>query len=62
MHTHLIPERQGFDGADPIFALNAKAQKRAAAGESVINATVGALLDDSGTLVVLTRSWSTTRN
>lgn len=53
MTTHLIPERQHFDGADPIFALNSAAQKRAAAGETVINATVGALLDDGGKLVVL---------
>jgi aromatic-amino-acid transaminase len=53
MPQHLIPERGAFEGADPIFALNAAAQKRAAAGEPVINATVGALLDDSGKFVVL---------
>lgn len=49
---HLVPPRTAFDGTDLIFALNAAAQARAALGESVINATVGALLDDSGRLVV----------
>lgn len=53
MIKQLIPERQHFDGLDPIFTLNAAAQARAASGESVINATVGALLDDNGRLVVL---------
>ena len=36
-----------------IFKMNAAAQQSAAAGVSVINATVGALLDDDGKLVVL---------
>ncbi len=49
----LVPGRRQFDGADIIFTMNAAAQKRAAAGVSVINATVGALLDDQGRLVVL---------
>lgn len=49
----LIPGRRQFDGADMIFTMNAAAQQRAAAGVPVINATVGALLDDSGKLVVL---------
>ncbi len=53
MLDQLIPSRRAFDGTDIIFALNAEAQKRAAAGESVVNATVGALLDDGGKLVVL---------
>lgn len=53
MLTQLIPTRQNFDGADTIFTLNAAAQKRAATGEPVINATIGALLDDHGKLVVL---------
>ncbi|MDQ6611877.1 MAG: aminotransferase class I/II-fold pyridoxal phosphate-dependent enzyme, partial [Gemmatimonadota bacterium] len=53
MLPQLIPERQHFDGGDIIFTLNSAAQKRAAAGESIINATVGALLDDNGKLVVL---------
>ena len=53
MLAQLIPPRRHLDGADIIFTLNSAAQARAAAGDSVINATVGALLDDSGKLVVL---------
>ena len=53
MLEQLHPSRRGFSGEDIIFALNGEAQKRAAAGETVINATVGALLDDRGRLVAL---------
>jgi aspartate/tyrosine/aromatic aminotransferase len=53
MTDQLIPTRRAFPADDPIFALNAEAQARKAAGESILNATVGALLDDSGQLVVL---------
>jgi aspartate/tyrosine/aromatic aminotransferase len=53
MNGPLIPTRRSFPADDPIFALNAEAQARKAAGDSVLNATVGALLDDSGQLVVL---------
>ncbi|MEP6779800.1 MAG: aminotransferase class I/II-fold pyridoxal phosphate-dependent enzyme [Gemmatimonadaceae bacterium] len=53
MLKQLLPERQNFDGSDIIFTLNSAAQKRAATGEAVINATVGALLDDNGKLIVL---------
>lgn len=51
--AQLIPHRRAFDGADTIFTMNAAAQKAAAAGVPVINATVGALLDDDGRFVVL---------
>ncbi len=51
--AQLIPRRRVFDGADTIFTMNAAAQKAAAAGISVINATVGALLDDDGRFVAL---------
>lgn len=51
--AHLLPSRRGFAGDDLIFTLNAAAQKRAATGAAVINATVGALLDDDGRFVVL---------
>ena len=57
----LIPDRRGYDGADIIFAMNSAAQKRASAGASVINATVGALLDDDGKLVVLNTIMETYR-
>jgi aspartate/tyrosine/aromatic aminotransferase len=53
MTYQLISTRRAFPADDPIFALNAEAQARKAAGEPVLNATVGALLDDSGQLVVL---------
>jgi len=53
MTDQLIPTRRSFPADDPIFALNAEAQGRKAAGETVLNATVGALLDESGQLVVL---------
>ena len=53
MTEQLIPTRRGFPADDPIFALNTEAQARKAAGESILNATVGALLDESGQLVVL---------
>lgn len=49
----LIPARASRPSDDPIFALHAEAKARAAAGQSVVNATVGALLDDEGRLAVL---------
>lgn len=51
--SSLIPSAAGRSGDDPIFALNAEAQRRAAAGESVLNATLGALMEDDGTLAVM---------
>jgi len=52
MH-HLIPAHEGRPGDDPIFALNKEASERRARGEAIVNATVGALLDDAGKLAVL---------
>lgn len=52
MTDQLIPTRRDFPEDDPIFALNAEAQARKAAGDTIVNATVGALLDDGGQLVV----------
>jgi aromatic-amino-acid transaminase len=49
----LIPSRNNRPADDPIFALNTEANARRAKGESIINATVGALLDDDGKLAVL---------
>jgi len=51
--TFLIPSHAARSGDDPIFALNREARTRALAGEPVINATVGALLDDDGKLSIL---------
>ena len=49
----LIPAACGRPGDDPIFALNAEASARAAKGEAIVNATLGALLEDDGSLAVL---------
>ncbi len=49
----LIPSRQARPSDDPIFALNSEARARASAGDSVVNATVGALLDDDGKVATL---------
>jgi aromatic-amino-acid transaminase len=51
--SFLIPSHADRQGDDPIFALNAAAQARARRGEPVVNATVGALLDDEGRLAVM---------
>lgn len=51
--TFVIPSRAKRPSDDPIFALNAEARARAQAGEKVINATVGALLDDEGVIATL---------
>ncbi len=49
----LIPESRHRSGNDPIFALNAEARRRTEAGESILNATLGVLLDDDGRLATL---------
>ena len=49
----LIPELANCPLDDPIFALDAEAKRRAAAGEHVVNATLGMLLEDDGSLAVM---------
>lgn len=49
----LIAAARGRPGDDPIFALHAEATKRAAAGESILNATLGTLATDDGALAVM---------
>lgn len=49
----LIPASLDRPGDDPIFALHGEAVRRAAAGEDVLNATIGALMEDDGRLSVL---------
>jgi aromatic-amino-acid transaminase len=51
--NHLIPTHQARPSDDPIFALNREATARLQAGESIVNATVGALLADDGSLAVM---------
>ncbi len=52
----LIPSRQNRPTGDVIFSLNAEATKRKQSGESVINATIGSLMNDDGSLAVLETS------
>ncbi|MBK8252133.1 MAG: aminotransferase class I/II-fold pyridoxal phosphate-dependent enzyme [Polyangiaceae bacterium] len=49
----VIEQHRSRPSDDPIFALNAEARARKAEGAPVINATVGALLNDDGSLAVL---------
>ena len=51
--SHLIPESADRPGDDPIFALDAEAQRRAKAGEDVLNSTIGALMRDDGRMAVM---------
>jgi aromatic-amino-acid transaminase len=53
---NLIPAHRGRPTDDPIFALNKEATQRRQQGESIVNATVGALLDDEGKLAILPTS------
>ncbi len=50
---HLIPAHQNRPSDDPIFALHKEATARRARGEAVVDATVGALMDEDGALSVL---------
>lgn len=50
---HLIPSRQTRPDKDVIFALNGEATRRKQAGESIVNATIGSLMNDDGSLAVL---------
>ncbi len=50
---HLIATHGSRPSDDPIFALNQEATARRASGEAIINATVGALLNDDGSLAIL---------
>jgi aromatic-amino-acid transaminase len=50
---HLIPSHRDRPSDDPIFALNREATERKKKGETIINATVGALLNDDGNLAIL---------
>jgi len=53
LKTSLIPASSDRPGDDPIFALHAEANRRRAAGEDVLDATLGALMEDDGRLAVL---------
>ncbi len=51
--TRLIQASAARGGDDPIFALHAEAMARRAQGEDVLNSTLGALMNDDGTLAIL---------
>ena len=51
--SSVVPGCRDRSGNDPIFALNAEAAERAAAGESILNAVLGALMTDDGKLAVM---------
>ena len=51
--TALVPDSRQRPGDDPIFALLGEANARAAAGENILNATLGALADEDGRLSIL---------
>lgn len=51
--SHLIPSCADRPGDDPIFSLNAEANRRAAQGEDVLNSTLGALMKDDGAMAVM---------
>jgi aromatic-amino-acid transaminase len=51
--SRLTPATLGRCGDDPIFVLDAEASSRARAGEDVLNATLGTLLDDDLELALL---------
>jgi aromatic-amino-acid transaminase len=48
----LIASHQGRPSDDPIFGLNREATARRQKGESIVNATIGVLLDDEGKLSI----------
>lgn len=54
--TSLTSIAASRDGNDPIFRLHGEAVRRAQAGESILNATLGALMRDDGTLAVMPSS------
>lgn len=51
--SSVIPAARDRAGNDPIFQLNAEASRRATAGESILNATLGALMTDEGRLCTM---------
>jgi aromatic-amino-acid transaminase len=58
----LTPAAAARDGSDPIFRLHAEAVRRARAGESILNATLGALVHDDGRLATMPTASETLAN
>lgn len=53
LSSFLIEDARERPGDDPIFFLNAEATRRAREGETIVNATLGALVEDDGRLALL---------
>jgi len=51
--NHLVSACAARPADDPIFAISHEAERRRRAGESILNASLGALMDDAGRLAVL---------
>ena len=51
--SNLIASAASRPGNDPIFALHGEATRRAKEGEDILNATLGALVEDDGSLAVM---------
>ena len=49
----LIPVARDRLGMDPIFRLHGEAAQRKAAGESILDCTMGSLMDEEGRLSVM---------
>jgi aromatic-amino-acid transaminase len=49
-YSSVVSASRDRSGNDPIFIWNGEARARAAAGEDILNATIGALMNDDGTL------------
>lgn len=50
---HLVPSHQGRPSDDPIFTAHQEAARRKGQGESIVDATIGVLLDEDGKLATL---------
>lgn len=51
--ANVIPASRGRASNDPIFHWSGEGKRRAAAGEDILNATMGALMNDDGSLCVI---------
>jgi aromatic-amino-acid transaminase len=51
--SRLARDSSDRPGDDPIFALNAEAERRARAGERILNSTLGSLMGEDGRLAVM---------
>jgi len=60
--ANVIPASRDRASNDPIFHWSGEGKRRAAAGEDILNATMGALMNDDGTLCTMPTVLETFRN